>query len=100
MIQLYEETENAERRRKAEERESERRNEVVLLFLCKRCDKCLTFHSAKSKTKFYLPSLMQRRWKVERQTDRGKQKKKEKRLEETRLNFALFIVIVSANIDI
>ena len=60
----------------------------------------MTFHSAKSKTKFYLPSLMQRRWKVERQTDRGKQKKREKRLEETRLNFALFIVIVSANIDI
>ena len=40
------------------------------------------------------------RWKNERQTDIGKQKKREKRLEETRLNFALFIVIVSANIDI
>lgn len=55
----------------------------------------MTFHLAKSKTKFYL-----HRWKIERQTDRGKQKKREKRLEETRLNFALFIVIVSANIDI
>ena len=36
----------------------------------------------------------------QRQTDRGKQKKREKRLKETRLNFALFIVIASANIDI
>ena len=43
MIELQEETQNAERTRKAdEERESERRHEVVLLYLWKHCEENFT----------------------------------------------------------